>query len=230
MSTHTEPQTPEQIAAAVLAAHAIQPHWNRNGEQVAALLAEAVEAAREGYTAPEPKREPSQAEEIADRIARDIWANVDCDAPFGWINRENGDTAEDFDALADRLGTTPRELDDALTTADRFEADDDGLATDWPEDQEEPPTREQIMGDWVPASGMDYLADALDIRYVIAGHDRSYRDVEVCIGLGGPNVFIETAERHVSVHWGFSSAQRGLPSVFIEGLAEAAEELWGMGA
>lgn len=36
----------DKIAANVLAAHAIQPHWVRTGEQIAALLAE---AAREGY-------------------------------------------------------------------------------------------------------------------------------------------------------------------------------------
>lgn len=41
-----EEGTPEQIAAAVLDAHAIQPGFNRTGEQVAALIAEAVRVAR----------------------------------------------------------------------------------------------------------------------------------------------------------------------------------------
>lgn len=36
----------DQIATAILADHAIQPHWNRSGGQIAALLAE---AARKGY-------------------------------------------------------------------------------------------------------------------------------------------------------------------------------------
>lgn len=40
------PKTAEQIAADVLAEHAIKPEWVRNGEQIAGLLAEAVRAAR----------------------------------------------------------------------------------------------------------------------------------------------------------------------------------------
>lgn len=39
-------KTSEQIADDVLADHAIKPHWQRSGEQIAALLAEAVEADR----------------------------------------------------------------------------------------------------------------------------------------------------------------------------------------
>lgn len=38
---------PEDLAERVLANHAIQPHWNRTGAQVAALLTEAIRAARE---------------------------------------------------------------------------------------------------------------------------------------------------------------------------------------
>lgn len=38
--------TPEQVAQNVLDAHAIKPHWNRSGEQVAGLIAEAVAADR----------------------------------------------------------------------------------------------------------------------------------------------------------------------------------------
>jgi hypothetical protein len=45
-SSEGEPRTPEQIADAVLKEHAIQPHWNRTGEQCRALLIEAVKEAR----------------------------------------------------------------------------------------------------------------------------------------------------------------------------------------
>lgn len=44
----TERQTPAGIAAHILDGHAIRPHWNRNGDQVAALIAEAIEYDREG--------------------------------------------------------------------------------------------------------------------------------------------------------------------------------------
>ena len=39
-------KTPEQIAQATLDNHAIKPHWNRNGKQIAELIAEAIEADR----------------------------------------------------------------------------------------------------------------------------------------------------------------------------------------
>ena len=86
-----------------------------------------------------------------------------------------------------------------------------------------------LPGDWVKASGYDYLRDVLDVHYVVNA-DRSYRDAEICIGLGGPNVWIHTATREVVVHWGFETARRSLPSSYVDALDEAAEELWGMGA
>lgn len=39
-------KTPAEIAQATLDAHAIKPHWRRDGEQIAALIAEAIEADR----------------------------------------------------------------------------------------------------------------------------------------------------------------------------------------
>ncbi|MGO1566436.1 MAG: hypothetical protein ACTHXC_00300 [Brachybacterium sp.] len=39
-------ETPEEIAQAVLDEHAIKPHWNRSGEQIFDLLAEAVRRAQ----------------------------------------------------------------------------------------------------------------------------------------------------------------------------------------
>lgn len=36
-------RTPEQVAQDTLDAHSILPHWRRNGEQIAALIVEAIE-------------------------------------------------------------------------------------------------------------------------------------------------------------------------------------------
>lgn len=171
---------------------------------------------------------PSTAAEYADRLAERIADAAATEAPFGYVNTQTDETA-DADDLAQALNLTERELDDMLTTAGRFELDNDGLATDWPEDQEEPPTRADIMGDWEEAGGYDYLRDVLDIRYVIAS-DRTYRDAEICIGLGGPNVWIHTATKTVEVWWAFEHASRPLPSSYVDALDEAAQEAWEMGA
>lgn len=39
-------KTPAEIAETVLDEHAIQPHWNRSGAQIALLIEEAIEADR----------------------------------------------------------------------------------------------------------------------------------------------------------------------------------------
>lgn len=41
--------TPEEIATEVLAAHEIKPHWQRSGEQIHALIVEAIRDDRAQY-------------------------------------------------------------------------------------------------------------------------------------------------------------------------------------
>lgn len=79
------------------------------------------------------------------------------------------------------------------------------------------------------ASAMDWLGDVLDIHYTVTG-DRQYRSARVCIGFGGPNVWVDTASRELEVYWGSGDERRSLPWSFISGLDDALEELWGMGA
>lgn len=47
----------------------------------------------------------------------------------------------------------------------------------------------------------DYLVDCYDVEYRIGG-DREYRSAEICIALGGPNVYVDTAENAVKLFWG----------------------------
>lgn len=79
------------------------------------------------------------------------------------------------------------------------------------------------------ASGMDYLGDALDIKYIV-NSDRSYLSAKVCIGYGGPNVWINTDTNELEVYWGSRAETRALPAEFIRGLDDALGELWEMGS
>lgn len=79
------------------------------------------------------------------------------------------------------------------------------------------------------ASAIDWLSDVLDIHFTVTS-DRQYRSARVLIGYGGPNVWIDTADRELEVYWGSGAERRALPREFVEGLDDALEELWGMGA
>ena len=171
----------------------------------------------------------SNVTETADRYMRLITANVDNNAPFGWENRETGQIADSFDDLAEALDVPARVLDEMLTLAARIESGD--IDPDDAHLIETPPTREEILGDWEPASAMTYLSDVLSTRYTVSGRGADdYISVEVAIAIGGPNVWINTAEKQLEVYWGGAPEVRSLPYSFCEAIDEAAAELWEMGA
>lgn len=152
--------------------------------------------------------EPNLAEQYAERVAQNIRDNVDAGAPFGWYDERTDDYFTDRDDV-------PR------MEAGDFDPDDvDGYD---PDDALTAPFIDSIR----PAWGGMYVADAFDFRYVI-GADRSYLNGEVCIALGGPNVWISTDERSVTVYWG-DKATRSLPAAFIDGIDEALSEMWSEG-
>lgn len=88
--------------------------------------------------------------------------------------------------------------------------------------------RDNVETEWTEASGLDYLEGALDIKYIV-NSDRSYRAAKVCVGYGGPNVWINTDSNELEVYWD-THETRGLPAEFISGIDDALEELWEMGA
>lgn len=47
----------------------------------------------------------------------------------------------------------------------------------------------------------DYLTDVLDYEFTIDGR-KEYKSAKIWITLGGPNVWIDTAERAVRLTWG----------------------------
>ena len=61
-------------------------------------------------------------------------------------------------------------------------------------------------GEWINEDGeemtlYDYFSDVLDFEYTIDSR-KEYRSVKVWITLGGPNVWIDTADSCVHLAWG----------------------------
>lgn len=143
----------------------------------------------------------SNASEYADSLVESIRRNVEGGAPFGYIN-------DGYDSHVGSLEELRVLFPDAWEDSD----DPEGIPTGWSE-----------------GSGVDYLADALDIQYVVS-RDRTYRAARILIGYGGPNVWINTQTGQLEVAWGSALEYRELPSEFIDALDEACEEFWEMGA
>ena len=49
-------------------------------------------------------------------------------------------------------------------------------------------------------SGFDYLADVLDVEWVLH-QDRTLKGARLLVAFGGPNIWIDTAKQTVEGHW-----------------------------
>lgn len=78
-----------------------------------------------------------------------------------------------------------------------------------------------------PAYASEWLTDVLDIRYVI-GSDMGYRNAEIAITLGGPNVWIMTETATVHVYWGGDHVIKSIPRGMSDALDEALDEYYEM--
>jgi hypothetical protein len=74
-----------------------------------------------------------------------------------------------------------------------------------------------------PLSAFDYLADALDIEYIV-NSKAEYLGARVLVAIGGPNIWIDTRRGIVDGYWWADSARAGFKDNI--GLDEALEELW----
>ena len=70
-----------------------------------------------------------------------------------------------------------------------------------------------------PASAGDYLADVLDIEYVISSRG-DYKGAEILLSFGGPNAWIDTRASSLVVAWGSERASWALPGDMIDALDE----------
>lgn len=73
----------------------------------------------------------------------------------------------------------------------------------------------------------DYFSDCLDIEYR-CNSNREYKSVSVMVTCGGPNVYIDTAERAVLLYWWTDRARYYLSSAAVDAVDAWAEEYWNL--
>jgi hypothetical protein len=98
------------------------------------------------------------------------------------------------------------------------------------EQLDDEPTPERVeSGEVVECEPMDYLGDVYSFEYRVTG-DREYLSARLMIAGGGPNAWIDTQDGTLVVTWWSAPEVRTLPADFVDGLDEAARELWEAGA
>lgn len=74
-------------------------------------------------------------------------------------------------------------------------------------------------------SASDYLADVLDVQYIVDS-ERRYVSGRVLVTYGGPTVWINLLDREMVVTWGSDTEHRNLPTAFVDGLDAVLAEYW----
>lgn len=75
-------------------------------------------------------------------------------------------------------------------------------------------------------SVLDFIQDAYDIEYR-AGSDKEYRSAKIMVACGGPNIYIDTARRLVTLHWWTDYAEYPISSTACDALDDYMQEYWG---
>ena len=71
----------------------------------------------------------------------------------------------------------------------------------------------------------DYMEYSLDVDFTI-NYRKEYKSCSICVAWGGPNVYIDTAERAVILYWGTTHARYSLLSDTIDAIDEYMEEYY----
>lgn len=71
----------------------------------------------------------------------------------------------------------------------------------------------------------DYFSDFLDIDYTVNRY-KEYQSASICIGWGGPNIYIDTADAYVKLYWGNTREQYPIYYSTRDVIDEWAEELY----
>ena len=85
--------------------------------------------------------------------------------------------------------------------------------------------REQMEENGEAYDLYSYFADALDTEYTIDIKLR-YRSARIAVTLGGPNIYIDTAEKAVIGYWGGDTVEAPLPWELSDAIDEAMEEYY----
>lgn len=73
----------------------------------------------------------------------------------------------------------------------------------------------------------DWVNDALDFEYTIDSQ-RQYKAAKIWVTLGGPNVWVDTAEKAVKLAWGTKRAEYLLDWDVCDQIDEIMAEIWEM--
>lgn len=120
-----------------------------------------------------------------------------------------------FEDCTDRCKRIADEIEAYHDGRAYLDGEGDAVITDDPQD------------DWEHLSLRDWLDDALDIE-VTAGIDGEYRGASVCVGFGGPNIYVDTRRECVELYWASTEASWGISRDAAIDLDEIVEEFWGL--
>lgn len=84
---------------------------------------------------------------------------------------------------------------------------------------------ETVSGDFEQLSVYDYLADVLDYEITIDSR-LEYKSAKFWVTLGGPNVWIDTAEKAVKLAWGTDRAEYPIDWDTCEEIDEYMQDLY----
>ena len=84
---------------------------------------------------------------------------------------------------------------------------------------------ETVSGDFEQLSFYDYMADVLDYEITIDSL-LEYKSAKIWVTLGGPNVWIDTAEKAVKLAWGTDRAEYPVNSDTCEEIDEYMQDLY----
>jgi predicted RNA-binding Zn-ribbon protein involved in translation (DUF1610 family) len=71
----------------------------------------------------------------------------------------------------------------------------------------------------------DYLDDILDIDFTVNRY-KEYQSCSICIGFGGPNIFIDTADAYIKLHWGSTRKRYPIKYSTCDNIDDWAREYW----
>lgn len=114
---------------------------------------------------------------------------------------------EDDQALLEYMAPLQSELANGFS----YETDQDG---------------EYCDEDGNPTSPWEYLIDALDVE-VTRSLNGDYRGARILLTFGGPNIWLDTAERELQGAWGGKRVNMHVPYEVCAEIDEAVEELAG---
>lgn len=84
---------------------------------------------------------------------------------------------------------------------------------------------ETVSGDFEQLSIYDYMADVLDYEITIDSQ-LEYKSAKIWVTLGGPNVWIDTAEKAVKLAWGTDRAEYALDWDTCDEIDEYMQDLY----